>query len=188
MLHPNGTTLYVIGGNKYMTINFNFQTGAMAPGSPVMTAPLSLSGLTMTPSGKYAYATGSFNTIARFTMSSSGPTYVGPQFTTGSAPTGIAVHPTGKFLYCANSVSNDVSAFTVDDATGDLTPIGSATPAGTGPGSITIDPTGKFAYAVNNGSNDVSVFSIDQTTGALTLQGTAATGTSPAAITITGNF
>jgi YVTN family beta-propeller protein len=40
---------------------------------------------------------------------------------TGTYPTSIAVHPSGKFAYVTNSGSNDVSTYSIDGATGVLT-------------------------------------------------------------------
>ena len=39
-------------------------------------------------------------------------------------PTSIAVDPSGKFAYVTNSGSNDVSMYSIDPATGELTLIG----------------------------------------------------------------
>src|SRR5258708_3077273 len=76
---------------------------------------------------------------------------------------------TGGFAYVANFRSGDVSAYTIDGATGALMEVdGSPFPAGSGPWSVTVDPTGQFAYVANGGSNNVSAYSIDGTTGALT--------------------
>src|SRR5260370_12829529 len=76
---------------------------------------------------------------------------------------------TAGFAYVANVRSGDVSAYTIDGATGALMEVdGSPFPAGSGPWSVTVDPTGQFAYVANGGSNNVSAYSIDGTTGALT--------------------
>src|SRR5262245_65629541 len=75
----------------------------------------------------------------------------------------------GQFAYVANQFSNDVSAYTINAATGALTPIpGSPFTAGVFPVSVAVDPTGKFAYVANQFSNDVSGFTINATTGVLT--------------------
>jgi DNA-binding beta-propeller fold protein YncE len=42
----------------------------------------------------------------------------------GTSPTSIAVHPSGKFAYVTNSMSNDVSIYSIDGATGALALIG----------------------------------------------------------------
>ncbi len=51
----------------------------------------------------------------------------------GMGPSSVAVDSSGKFLYVTNQLSNDVSAFAVDQSTGKLTPI-SGSPFATGQG------------------------------------------------------
>jgi 6-phosphogluconolactonase len=91
---------------------------------------------------------------------------VGSPVTAGPAVQSLALHPSGKFLYAANSAQNNVSLYTV--SSGSLTESGTPTPAGTSPTLLAIDPAGAFLYVANAGSFDVSVFSIAQTTGTLT--------------------
>ena len=43
---------------------------------------------------------------------------------TGQAPFSIAIHPSGKFAYVANSGSNDMSVYSIDPTTGILALIG----------------------------------------------------------------
>lgn len=75
----------------------------------------------------------------------------------------------GRFAYVANSVSNNVSAYTIDATTGALTAVtGSPFGAGTFPTIVTLHPSGKFAYVANYSSDNISSYSIDATTGALT--------------------
>jgi len=74
-----------------------------------------------------------------------------------------------SFAYVANHVDNTVSGYTINAATGALTPVpGSPFATGTMPTYVTVDPTGKFAYVTNEGDNDVSGYTINATTGALT--------------------
>jgi 6-phosphogluconolactonase len=39
----------------------------------------------------------------------------------GQSPTSIAIHPSGNFAYVTNSMSNDISIYSIDPATGALT-------------------------------------------------------------------
>ncbi len=96
---------------------------------------------------------------------------------TGFYPQGIAIDPSGRFVYTANSDDSSVSMFTIDQTTGVLTP---TTPASVStllpgesisdPGFLTVDPAGKYLYVSASDSNGatVSMYSIDQTTGVLT--------------------
>ena len=84
-----------------------------------------------------------------------------------SSPTGLALLPSKKFLYVANSRADSISIFNVG-ADGTLTLSGNPTPAGSGPWAAVIDPSGKYLLVTNNYfSDNVSVFSIDPGSGAL---------------------
>ena len=96
-----------------------------------------------------------------------------PQVKTG--PVGLALHPSGKFLFAANSTGDSVSTFNVA-SDGTLTQAGNATQGGLGPHGAVIDPSGQFLLVTNSTSNSISVFSIDSGSGALTLASTFGTG------------
>ncbi|HJY77042.1 MAG TPA: beta-propeller fold lactonase family protein [Burkholderiales bacterium] len=160
-------------------------------------------GVAVHPSGKFAYVTnfGSSNVSAYSIDATTGALTPVPNspFSTGPAgahPFGIAVHPSGKFLYVTNNGSGNVSAYTIDATTGALTAI-DAIPgtvaidnfaAGTGPQSVTVDPSGKFAYVANNASNNISAYTIDPSSGALTALPSSpfAAGTGPSFVVSTG--
>lgn len=90
----------------------------------------------------------------------------GSPFPTGSAPSAVRAFPPS--LYVANSGSNDISAYSLDPATGALTPVpGSPFPTGTDPSSIAAVPASPFVsgsipflVVANRGSNNVSVYSV----------------------------
>jgi|ERR1700722_2285662 6-phosphogluconolactonase len=86
--------------------------------------------------------------------------------TVGSTPTGLALTPSQKFLYTANSRANTVSTFSVA-SDGTLNLSGSITQTGAGPNAVAIDPTGKYLLVTNSLSDNISVFSIDSGSGAL---------------------
>lgn len=90
---------------------------------------------------------------------------------TNTAPVGLALDPSGKFLFAANSTGNSVSTFNVA-SDGTLTQAGNPTPAGVGPHAAVIDPSGKYLLVTNSTSSSISVFSIDSGSGALTLTST----------------
>jgi 6-phosphogluconolactonase len=103
----------------------------------------------------------------------------GSPFPAGTVPSAVApnydFYPV-PFVFVANSQSNDVSIYRIDDTTGVLTPLaGSPFPVGSGPSSIVVGGTdyeiisgNLFVYVSNAGSNDMSVFSINVAGGALT--------------------
>src|SRR6266436_5273236 len=122
---------------------------------------------TSTP--RFAYVTNlSDDTLSIYSVNpSSGQLRPHGYVLTDRHPEALCLDPSGKFAYTANNQANDVSAFTVDSATGSLTPVpGSPFAAGGGPNSVAIDPTGRFAFVANSTVN-IPVFSIDVSTGAL---------------------
>ncbi len=82
------------------------------------------------------------------------------------SPSWIAMHPSRKFLYAANEVadfngnSGSVSAFTIDAATGGLSPINTVSSEGAGPAYLSIDATGRHAFVANYGGGSIAVLPI----------------------------
>jgi len=89
----------------------------------------------------------------------------------GPAVQALALHPSKKYLYAANSFENDISLFTID-ASGVLTEVTPRPKTDTAPTLLAMNSAGSFLYVGNSGSNDVSVFSIDASSGQLTQVGT----------------
>jgi len=108
---------------------------------------------------------------------------------THTGPKGIALHPSGKFLYAANSTGNSVSIFNVA-GDGSLSQNGTPVPAGVSPYAAVIDQSGAFLLVTNNLSNSISIFSIDSGSGALTLRNTVQGLPNPTEMLMTpsGNF
>lgn len=93
-------------------------------------------------------------------------------------------HPSGRFMYVANFQSLDVSAFSIDQTTGNLTKIADTATscACANLAQIRVSPNGRFLYVTyNGGANAIASFSINQDTGALSL-----TGSAPSAATTDG--
>jgi len=102
----------------------------------------------------------------------------------------IAIHPSGKFLYAANSGENDVSLFTIA-SNGTITEVTPRAQVGTAPKLLVIDSAGQFLYVGDSGSTDIYAFSIDATTGALAQVGSSfQIGVSPLNMKLSpsGNF
>jgi len=99
-----------------------------------------------------------------------------PGFTTGSTPAGVTVDPFARFVYVANQVSNDVSAYAICNgispsclqADGTLVQAGSNAAAGINPVTLAVDPSGGFLFVVDQGSGQLSTYRINQASGAIT--------------------
>jgi 6-phosphogluconolactonase (cycloisomerase 2 family) len=112
----------------------------------------------------------------------------GSPFAVDGAPSSVGVTTTGMpmtFAYVTIPALNEIAGFSIDSASGTLTPLaGSPFPAGQGPSATVESDGGYFLYVVNAGSSTLSVYSIDQTSWALTpVSGSPfALGQSPSAI------
>ena len=109
----------------------------------------------------------------------------------GNAPGAIALHPSGRFAYVANSdnSADTISQFAVA-ADGTLTPLATPTVATTSlPVAVAVDPTGRFAYVATTTTVDQLTVGAD---GTLTANGTATVpgGAQPNGVAVdpTGRF
>lgn len=92
----------------------------------------------------------------------------GSPFAAGAEPTGLAVDPTGRFVFIANAGSNNISAYAVESGTGTLRALpGGSFATGSRPVSLAIDRSGRFLYVANSESSDISAFAIGTASGAL---------------------
>jgi 6-phosphogluconolactonase (cycloisomerase 2 family) len=98
---------------------------------------------------------------------------------TGVDPRGLAVDPTGQFLYVVNLTSGTVSGYSINPATGVLASLGAAVGAGTNPIAVAVDPSGRFVYVTNYGDDNVQRYTINALTGVLGNNGTIAAGNGP---------
>lgn len=165
--------VYIPVGTNLEIYTFNPNTGAVSAvsGSPFS----STQGGYVDPSGKFMYSAifaAAPNNIKSYKINSTtgvlSPTTV-PLSSANNSPTYMVFHPTSKFLYVSNYSSLDVSAFSIDQSTGNLTKINDYT---TGCGcsnlaQLRLTPDGKYLYINGNGPNNITGYSIDQTTGAL---------------------
>jgi 6-phosphogluconolactonase (cycloisomerase 2 family) len=195
-LDPSGRFAYVanVVTNDVSAYTINAVTGALTANGPNVAAGSSPSSVRVDPSGKFAYvANSASNNVSVYginpttgvlsALSTMCARYTSRNIAVsgGTAPVTYST----KFAYVTNVLSNDVSAYTVNAATGALTSAGPTVAAGTAPYGIAVDPTGKFAYAANTVSNNVSAYTINAASGALTSAGPAvAAGSGPFGIAV----
>jgi 6-phosphogluconolactonase len=79
----------------------------------------------------------------------------------------VALHPSGRFLYCSNRGPDTVAVFRVDPVKGTVTPIEEVSSRGVMPRTLALDPTGEYLFAANQASDDITTFRIDTETGRL---------------------
>lgn len=173
-LDPQGRFAFVVNGSSLDAYRLDPNTGApiSPPASVVLPAPSGLADIAIEPTGRFAYANVGINpgTLLAYSIDATtgALTQIG-SVPSGNTPFGMAVDPSGRFLYAANRNSNDVSAYRIDPKTGMLTAVPGQPFAVTGnvPNSVTVDRTGRFAYTANQADNTITFFTIDRTTGAL---------------------
>jgi 6-phosphogluconolactonase len=83
----------------------------------------------------------------------------------------VAGTPDGRFLYVSNRGHDSLAIFSIDPASGTLTPVDHASTLGRNPRHFAIDPSGRYLVAANQDSDEVVVFRIDPATGQLTPTG-----------------
>jgi 6-phosphogluconolactonase (cycloisomerase 2 family) len=84
----------------------------------------------------------------------------GSPFPAGAGPVAIAVHPSERFVYVANVISNDVYVY-ARGAGGQLHRIGSPVRVGIHPFNLTLSPSGEFLYVSNQDDATLSAFKIN---------------------------
>ena len=220
----SGATLTPVPGtfNFMLPPGANFQTPNFAAiGVTPMVLPQLVNGeqqgacsasLSNRPTAEYLYAVDSVNAVVwEYSVNTSTGALGNPPnksqvayFSTGpaqSVPSGVAVDACDRFVYVSNTLTNNISAYTI--CTGMPTQSASncpATPDGSlvavagspfsltgsasGPGPIMTDPFGKFLYVLDTLSNQVSPFGISPVSGSLTAHGPVGTGSQPTSFAI----
>ena len=135
----------------------------------VGTAPNAVAG---DPTGKFLYVTdGASNQMYGFLVQSNGSlVMMAKPFQTDNLPNAVAVDPRGIYVYVANYNANDVSAYTIDQSTGNATPVAGSSiyAVGNGPLCLLIEPSeGRYIYTANFLSNTVSGLALNPATGGL---------------------
>jgi 6-phosphogluconolactonase (cycloisomerase 2 family) len=180
---PSGKFVYLANANSTSNnisgYTINSATGALTAmnGSPFQ-AGNDTRAVAVDPTGKFLYAANATsNDVSAYIINAT--TGVLTQITGSpfalpsgaNVPQSIAVDPATKFVFVGSSAAANVSAFTINSATGTLTEVpGSpfANPGGSNYG-IVVDPSDRFVYVANDSSTGVSAYTITAGTGALTM-------------------
>jgi 6-phosphogluconolactonase (cycloisomerase 2 family) len=74
------------------------------------------------------------------------------------------IHPSKKYLYAVNEIINQpsgsVSAYAIEPASGDLTPVNVVSSEGSGPAHMSLDASGKFAFVANYAGGTIAVLPV----------------------------
>jgi 6-phosphogluconolactonase (cycloisomerase 2 family) len=125
---------------------------------------------------------------------------VGSPVQLSSSPAGLAVDPTGMYLFAVSAgnagvlgqpgtVPGTISIFSISSGSAPQpipnSPFPSAVPGdvtGNGPSAIVVSPVGNYFYVANKFTNTVTSFSYDTTAGSISLLTAYDTGINPAAL------
>jgi 6-phosphogluconolactonase len=166
----NGSFVYAVN-EADQTISA-FQAGSNGVLTLIAVYPVGLgpNAIASDPAGKFLYVTdGPSNQLYGFQIQSGGALVTMPTpFRTDNLPDAVTVDPRGKYVYVANYNGNDVNAYTIDQTTGNATPLSGTYAVGTGPLCILVEPSeGRYLYTANFLGNTVSGLAINPATGGL---------------------
>jgi len=180
---PDAQFLYVsaVGGDNVSVYTIG-SSGALTPLTTVTTgANTDPEGIAISPNGLFLYtANQGSNDIGGFTLGANG-TPVPNGNTAAAQIKEVAISGTGQFLYATTDAG--VRSYSIDQATGALSPIGGVTAAGTNPKGIATTPDGRFFYVTNTGSANITAFSIGAD-GSPTSLGNFPTGAVPQTVAV----
>lgn len=138
--HPNGRWAYVVNelGATITVFAYDVDRGALAMVQDITTLPPGVATENLTadihvhPGGRFLYATNrGHDSLVRMAIDPDRGTltHAGWTATRGSHPRSFTFSPDARLLLCGNLVSGDVATFAVDEATGELAPLGEPSPA-----------------------------------------------------------
>lgn len=78
----------------------------------------------------------------------------------GQNPSFLAASPDHRRLYAADESQSRILAFSIDPASGGLTPLNDKSSAGQGPAYVSVDATGKWVFAANYGGGTIAVLPV----------------------------
>ncbi len=193
-MDPNGKVL-VSSTNSGTSLNYssiNQSTGVPSTGSTYADVTFNR-GFVYHPTLSVLYGAANNSTVTQYSinMSTGAPLSAANLALSGSAPSGIGIHPNGKYVYVSSSGDNQIYVAQVNQTSGSLTGLaGQVSAGGASPLTPVIEPSGNYLYSANNTPQTMSYYSINASTGLLTLLGTVSVGSNPqgAAVDPTGRF
>jgi len=133
--------------------------------------------LVIHPSGEFAYSVNyNAKTLSLFTVDSLAGELTAAACDgiagncasgSGGTPTALVFGSSGRYAYVANEVTNRISIFSVDLASGALSYLSDIASGGSSPVSLRLHPNGQFLYLTHQGSNDIGIYAINPSDGTL---------------------
>jgi 6-phosphogluconolactonase (cycloisomerase 2 family) len=92
-------------------------------------------------------------------------------FTSNNTASEIAVHPSGRYLYCSNRGHDSIASFAISADGASLSPLDWQLSRGKQPRLFALDPSGSILYAANEESDTIVAFQINSQNGVLSPTG-----------------
>jgi 6-phosphogluconolactonase (cycloisomerase 2 family) len=155
-----GHYVYLANQTNNTIWQFTIGTGGVltANGSIVLGAGGLLRGMVAHPTADFVYVLNWSGDIEMLSIGADGALASLGTASTLPYSQGIAIDPSGKYVYVANSNDGSVSQLDIGND-GLLTP-NSSVASGLLPNFITVDPSGRYVYVVSTNSHDISQYAI----------------------------
>ena len=196
MVLPDSTGRWVLvndlGLDTTFVYSFDAGTGKLTEVSRTAAAPGSgPRHLAWHPNGRFVYSINELaNTLNSYLWNGNG-NIIPMQENLSTLPAGfkgisgageVLVDAAGKYLYASNRGDDNILICSIDQATFQLTVIGSVPTQGRTPRHFNFDPTGNFIHVGNQDSANIVTFKVDKATGGLTPAGLYTSSPAPACI------
>ena len=196
MVLPDSTGRWVLvndlGLDTTFVYSFDAGTGKLTEVSRTAAAPGSgPRHLAWHPNGRFVYSINELaNTLNTYLWNGNG-NIIPMQENLSTLPAGfkgisgageVLVDAAGKYLYASNRGDDNILICSIDQATFQLTVIGSVPTQGRTPRHFNFDPTGNFIHVGNQDSANIVTFKVDKATGGLTPAGLYTSTPAPACI------
>lgn len=194
VLRVDPTGKWLLGASAFAGQAYVFQIGTGGALTAISTSTVTLNGSTpstdleISPTEAYVFV--SCGTAGIYEMSFNSSTGALAQInsplspkTTDAADYGLAVSPSGSYLFAAETVTGGVRVFSIG-TNGVLTEAsGSPHTTGTGAYSVLVDSTGSYVYVADRTQNNISGFLLSNSGALTTISGSPfTTGTNPVAM------
>jgi 6-phosphogluconolactonase (cycloisomerase 2 family) len=171
VVDPTGTVLFVASRTASQVSAFAIGADGTLSGRQDFAVAADPVALALHPKLKVLYvASATGKAVSAFTYAANGALTANGSVAPGKAaapmPMGLAVTPSGAWLYSSNNADTVVNIWAVNATTGALTAAGSAEIV-TGGRAVTADPGGAWLF-VHTDNSVITVFDVNAATGALT--------------------
>jgi 6-phosphogluconolactonase len=175
VLRVDSTGTWLLGADALAGQAYVFQIGSGGVLTAISSSVVTLNATTpandmeITPSGDYVYV--SCGTAGIYTLSfdsSNGAlaqvnSVLAPK-QSGDADFGMAVAPSGNYLFAAETGIGAVRVFSISSSNGTISEVtGSPYKTATGPFGVLVDSTGSYVYVSNRTEGTISAFTISST-------------------------